>query len=162
MVERANHPVFKLVARFATFLRSLLTGGMATLADVATLAFAVGVLHVSPSKASVPALLVGAAVQFFGNRYFAFRAARAPMANQAALFVATEAVTMVLNAALYQAVASHVHLTLTTAVIARVVTTNLVFLLWSYPVWKRVFKPGIAGSPARAPARAGPGKTLPS
>ena len=153
MVERANSLGLKLLARFATFLRSLITGGMATLADVAALAFAVGVLHVSPARASVPALVVGAAVQFFGNRYFAFRAARAPMANQAVLFVATEAVTMVLNAALYQAVASHLPLTLTTAVIARVITTNLVFLLWSYPVWKRVFKPGIAGAPAPAHAR---------
>jgi putative flippase GtrA len=153
MVESANRLHFRLLTRFATFLRSLVTGGMATLADVGALAFAVGVLHASPSKASVPALLVGAAVQFFGNRYFAFRAARAPMANQALLFVATEAVTMVLNAALYQAVASHLPLTLTTAVIARIVTTNLVFLLWSYPVWKRVFKPGIAGAPALQPAR---------
>lgn len=153
MVERANHPVFKLLARFATFLRSLLTGGMATLADVGALAFAVGVLHISPARASVPALLVGAAVQFFGNRHFAFRAAHAPMANQAFLFVVAEAVTMALNAALYQAVTILVPLTLTTAVIARVITTNLVFLLWSYPVWKRVFKPGIAGSPARIHAR---------
>lgn len=59
---------------------------------------------------------------------------------------------MGLNAAFYQVVASHVPLTLTTAVVARIVTTNLVFLLWSYPVWKRVFgaphKPGIAGTPA--------------
>ena len=148
MVESANHQARALVARFATLLRSLLTGGAATLADVAAMAFAVGVLHASPSAASVPALLVGAAVQFFGNRYFAFRAARAPMANQAFLFVATEAIAMVLNAGLYQAVAGHLPLTLTTALIARMVTTNLVFLLWSYPVWKRVFKPSITGSPA--------------
>ena len=75
------------------------------------------------------------------------------MANQAVLFVATEAVTVLLNAALYQAVASQLPLTLTTAVLARIVTTNLVFLLWSYPVWKRVFKPGIGGALPAAPTR---------
>jgi ABC-type uncharacterized transport system permease subunit len=73
------------------------------------------------------------------------------MANQALLFVATEAVTMLLNAALYQAVAARLPLTLTTAVIARIITTNLVFLLWSYPVWKRVFKPERAPSLATTP-----------
>jgi putative flippase GtrA len=141
MVERETHLFTRLFARFATFLRSLLTGGAATLADLATLAFAVGVLHASPAAASLPALVVGAAVQFVGNRYFAFRAGRAPVARQAVLFVASEAVTMLLNAVVYQAVASHLPLTLTTAVLARIVTTNLVFLLWSYPVWKRVFQP---------------------
>jgi putative flippase GtrA len=150
MVEKSPLPS-PLLTRFATFLRSLLTGGAATLADVGALAFAVGLLHASPAAASVPALLVGAAVQFFGNRYFAFRAARAPLANQALLFVATEAVTMLLNAVLYQAVAARLPLTLITAVIARIITTNLVFLLWSYPVWKRVFKPELA--PSRATAR---------
>ncbi len=128
-----------LLARFTTFARSLLTGGAATLADLAVIAFATGVLHASPKLANVPALLIGAVVQFFGNKHFAFRARGGNLRRQAALFVATEAVALVLNASLYHAVASLIPLVPVTAVIARAITTNLVFLLWSYPVWKRVF-----------------------
>lgn len=127
------------LARFTTFARSALTGGAATLADLAVIAFVTGALHASPQVANVPALLVGAIVQFFGNKHFAFRAGRGDLRRQAALFVATEAVALALNAALYHAVASRVALAPATAVLARAITTNLVFLLWSYPVWKRVF-----------------------
>lgn len=135
-------------ARFATFARSALTGGAATLADLAVIAFATGVLHASPQAANVPALLVGAFVQFFGNKHFAFRARGGDLRRQAALFVATEAVALALNAALYHAVASFVPLVPSTAVLARAFTTHLVFLLWSYPVWKRVFAAPAASMPA--------------
>lgn len=127
------------LARFTTFARSALTGGAATLADLAVIAFATGVLHASPKAANVPALLVGALAQFFGNKHFAFRAGGGDLRRQAALFVATEAVALALNAALYHGVASLVPLAPATAVLARAITTNVVFLLWSYPVWKRVF-----------------------
>ena len=127
------------LARFATFARSALTGGAATLADLAVLALATGALHASPKAANVPALLVGAVVQFFGNKRFAFRARGGDPRRQAALFLATEAVALTLNAALYHAIASLVPLVPATAVLARAITTHLVFLLWSYPVWKRVF-----------------------
>lgn len=129
------------LARFATFLRSALAGGAATLADLAVIAFAVGVLGVSAQAANIPALLVGAGVQFLGNRHFAFRAARkGSLRRQVGLFVATEIVGLVLNAALYAAVAGAYPLALGSAVLARAITTNAVFLLWSYPVWRRVFR----------------------
>ncbi len=131
--------VAPVLARFTTFARSALAGGAATLADLAVIAFATGVLHASPKVANVPALLVGAIVQFFGNKHFAFRAGKGDLRRQAALFVAAEAVALALNAALYHGVASLVSLAPATAVLARAITTNLVFLLWSYPVWKRVF-----------------------
>lgn len=122
-----------------TFLRSLITGGIATITDMTLLAFAVGVLHVSPRAANVPALLAGAIAQFFGNRHFAFRASKGKLGRQAVLFGLTEAVALGLNAILYNAVATFFPLTTLTAVVARALTTNAVFLCWSYPVWKRVF-----------------------
>jgi putative flippase GtrA len=132
--------------RIATFARSALTGGAATLVDLAVVAFVVGALHASPAAANVPALLAGALVQFFGNRHFAFRARTGNVGRQAVLFAASEAVTMALNAALYHAVVTHVALGTVGAVVARAITTNLVFLGWSYPVWKRVFQPAPAAS----------------
>lgn len=128
----------------STFARSALTGGAATLVDLGVIAFAVGVLGVSPAVANVPALLLGAVVQFFGNRCFAFRARSGALGRQAALFVLTEAVTMALNGALYHAVVTHMTLGTGGAVLARAITTNAVFVLWSYPVWRRIFQPAPA------------------
>jgi putative flippase GtrA len=136
---RVMPPAPPLVARFATFARSLVTGGAATIADLAVIAFATAVLHLDPRAANVPALLAGAVVQFFGNRHFAFRASTGKVHRQALLFAGSELVTMALNALLYQAVATRWTLTPASAVLARAITTNLVFLLWSYPVWRRVF-----------------------
>ena len=130
-----------LAARVATFARSALAGGAATLADLAVIALAVGVLRVSPAVANVPALLVGGIVQFFGNRHFAFRAASGSLSRQVTWFVLTELVAFALNAALYHLVVTNVSLGAVGAVVARAITTNAIFLLWSYPVWKRVFQP---------------------
>ncbi len=129
------------LARFATFARSALAGGAATLVDLGVLAFAVGALHASPAAANAPALLAGAIVQFFGNRHYAFRAGGGHLGKQAALFALAEAVTLLFNGALYHAVVSRVALGPAGAVIARAITTNLVFVLWSYPVWRRIFAP---------------------
>jgi putative flippase GtrA len=130
--------------RLATFARSALTGGAATVVDLAVIASAVGLLHVTPAAANAPALLAGAAVQFFGNRHFAFRSARGTrgsLARQAGLFAVTEVVAMLFNFLLYHLVVTRVSLGPGCAVLARAITTNLVFVLWSYPVWARIFRP---------------------
>jgi putative flippase GtrA len=130
--------------RLLTFARSALAGGAATLVDLGVIATAVGLFHVSPRAANVPALLAGAVVQFFGNRCFAFRAQEGSLPRQAALFVLAEAITLGLNGVLYHAVVTHVALGAAGAVIVRALTTNAVFVLWSYPVWKRIFQPAPA------------------
>lgn len=131
----------RVLARLATFARSALTGGAATLVDLGVVAFAVGILRVPAAAANVPALLAGAVVQFVGNRRFAFRAQGGDVRRQAALFALSEAVTLLLNGLLYHLVATHFTLGTASAVVARAVTTNLVFVLWSYPVWSRIFQP---------------------
>jgi len=129
-----------ILARFATFLRSLLTGGAATLVDVALLFILTSTFAFSPRAANVPALLAGALVQFFGNRHFAFRAGAGRVGRQAFLFALTEIVSLALNAIAYDAVARAIPLSPPAAALARAMTTNLVFLLWSYPVWRCVFR----------------------
>ena len=128
-------------ARFGQFLRSAATGGAATVTDLAVIAIATFVLHLDPRVANVPALLAGALVQFLGNRHYAFKSASGSLKRQLVLFAITEAVALTLNAVLYHAVATAFVLTPAAAVLARALTTNLVYLLWSYPVWKRVFRP---------------------
>ncbi len=131
--------------RLSTFLRSLLAGALASLADFSVVGALVGLLHLSPIVANVPALLVGAVAQFFGNRYFVFKAKAGNLKRQALLFVATGAVALAFNAVLYHvAVTSETfnvvaHGTLG-AIVARFITTNIVFVLWSYPIWRWIFR----------------------
>jgi putative flippase GtrA len=127
------------LARLATFARSALTGGAATLADLGVIAFAVGLLHLPAAAANVPALLVGAVVQFLGNRHYAFRARSGDVRRQVVLFALAEGVTLLLNGVLFHLVATNIPLGTGGAVVARAVTTNAVFLCWSYPVWARIF-----------------------
>ena len=136
--------------RLATFARSALTGGAATLVDLGVIGVAVGLLHLAPAAANAPALAAGAVVQFFGNRHFAFRGGSGSLARQVALFAVTEAVTLLLNFFLYHLVVTHVALGAGGAVLVRAITTNAVFVLWSYPVWKRIFQPAPRPAPSVA------------
>ncbi|MGH7298083.1 MAG: GtrA family protein, partial [Polyangiaceae bacterium] len=92
------------------------------------------------------ALVVGGVVNFVGNRHFAFRAGDGHVGKQAAGYTAVELVALALNGLLYDAVlraepqAAHVYW------LVRLVTSHAVFLLWSYPLWRRVF--GTAKQPA--------------
>jgi putative flippase GtrA len=119
--------------------RSLLTGGVATLVDLLVLGVAVGSFGVDPRIANIPALLAGAVVQFAGNRHFAFRAADGPLGKQALLFALTEVVALTLNALGFELVARAVALDASGALLGRVVVSFFVFMLWSHPVWTRVF-----------------------
>ncbi|HHH10555.1 MAG TPA: GtrA family protein [Sorangium sp.] len=128
------------LGRVHTFVRSALTGGAATSADVLTLALCISAFGVDPRVANVPSLLVGATVQFVGNRHFAFRAKQGSLKRQLGGFFLAETVALVLNGALYDLAAAHISLTGSSAVALRLIVSATVFLLWSYPLWRRVFR----------------------
>jgi putative flippase GtrA len=121
--------------------RSLLAGGAATLADLGVLTALVSIAHWSPRDANLPALLVGGVVNFFGNRNFAFRAQEDSRSLQKHVvgYTLVEVVALALNGILYDAFlravpgAAHLYW------LVRLATSNVVFLLWSYPLWRRVF-----------------------
>lgn len=121
-------------------IRSSLAGGAATFVDLAVLFACIHVLGWSARIASVPALLAGGLVAFFGNRHFAFRASDGSLPKQATLFVLTEIVTLILNGILYDFAVRTLHPTTAGAMSIRLVTQNLVFLMWSFPVWRLVFR----------------------
>ena len=127
-------------ARLFELARSLVAGGAATLADLAVLTFSVAVLHLSPQAANVPALVAGGVVNFFGNRHFAFRAHEGSVERHVLGYTLVEIVALALNGALYDLVlraapaSSHVYW------LVRLVTSHIVFLLWSYPLWRKVFR----------------------
>lgn len=122
-------------------LRALLAGGAATLADLAVLAVLVSLVGVAPRVASIPALVVGGVVNFLGNRHFAFRAAKGSLARQAALYTVVELAALAANGILFDVVMRLLPAQLAWAYVpVRLVTSHLVFLAWSYPLWRLVFR----------------------
>jgi putative flippase GtrA len=119
-----------------TLLRSALVGLVATAADVGCLFVLVQGLGWTAVQANVPALTLGVTLQFFGNKILAFRDRSRDYLRQGSLFVLVEAGTFVLNA-----IAFHLLVTLTPVpyALARGIGTLVVYLVFSYPLWKRIF-----------------------
>ena len=130
-------------AKLGTLVRSLLAGGAATLADLITLAVLLA-FGVPARVASLPALLVGGVVNFHGNRSFAFRATSGSLRRQLLLYVVTEAIALALNGILYDVAIRALRPGHVGELAARLVTQNLVFVCFSYPLWRRVVRPARA------------------
>ena len=113
---------------------------MATGADVTTLSLLVGLAHWSPRSANIPALLVGGVANFIGNRIYAFRARRGNVGAQALGYSAVEIVALGLNGLAYDTVLRFLPSVAHFFWLVRLGTTNLVFLLWSYPLSTKVFR----------------------
>ena len=120
-----------------TLLRSAGVGLAATLADLVALMVLVSGLGLPATVANVPALLVGVAVQFFGNKLYAFQDRSRDWAGQGARFAVIEAGALLLNA-----LAFHLLVTLTPLPypVARAGSSALVYMAYSYPLWGRLFR----------------------
>jgi putative flippase GtrA len=118
-------------------LRSALVGLVATAVDVTALFLLVGVAKVPAKLANVPALLLGVAVQFSGNKRFAFRDPSRDYLRQGTLFGLVELGAILLNAVVF-------HLLVTTTPIpyplARALGSAGVYVGFSYPLWRHVFR----------------------
>jgi putative flippase GtrA len=122
-------------------VRALLAGGAATLSDLAVLALLVSAFGLAPRVASLPALLVGGAVNFVGNRHFAFKATRGSVVRQALLYTVVELLALAANGLLFELVMRALPPGLAWAYVpVRLVTSHVVFLAWSYPLWRLVFR----------------------
>lgn len=121
-------------------LRAGAAGIAATLVDIGVLTLLVAVFHVDPRAASIPALLAGGVANFVGNRHFAFRARSGSLARQASLYTLVELIALAMNGVLYDFVLRAFPGTRAAYAVVRLVTSHLVFLGWSYPLWSRVFR----------------------
>ncbi len=126
-------------ARLWELLRAGAAGVLATLVDLGVLALLVSVRHWDARHASILALLAGGVANFFGNRNFAFRARHGSLARQALGYAVVELVALALNGILYDAVLRTVPASAQAYWAVRLATSHLVFLAWSYPLWRRVF-----------------------
>ena len=129
----------RALPRLLELLRAGAAGIAATLTDLGVLALLVSVFHWDPRAASIPALLAGGVANFIGNRHFAFRAAKGSLAKQAVGYTIVEVVALALNGLLYDVVLRSAPVTAHAYWAVRLVTSHLVFLCWSYPLWRRVF-----------------------
>jgi putative flippase GtrA len=136
IVETPVEPA-TLAGRILRFAKSLLVGGVATLADFAALTALIELAHLHETVANVPALCVGALVQFIGCRHLVFQAARGHLGKQLLGFAVVELATLALNG-----VAFHLLVTQAGAPywLARPLGTFAVFVGFSYPLWKWVFR----------------------
>jgi putative flippase GtrA len=130
LASPAGVPAPKVLAK------SAVVGGVATLADLLALVVLVQVAGLPATVANVPALIAGLLVQFFGNKLFAFEDRSRDYARQGALFAAVEVGALLLNA-----LAFHLLVTVTPLPYpaARAVGSALVYFVYSYPLWGRIF-----------------------
>jgi putative flippase GtrA len=114
-------------------------GGAATAVDLVSLILLVELLRLDPRWANVPALTLGLAVQFVGNKFFAFQDRRPDYLRQGSLFLLVEAGAFALNALIFHLL---VTLAATPYLLARLAGAALVYVGFSYPLWRLIFKPG--------------------
>ena len=125
------------MTRALRFGRSLVVGAGATLADLTTLTTLVAIFHVSPETANVPSLLVGLTVQFIGARQWVFKAGEGSFKRHLTLFGVVETGALILNAVIFWAAVRYTPIPYWAA---RPVGTFLVYVGFSYPLWKRIFR----------------------
>ena len=119
-----------------SFVRAIALGLVATGADLAVLALLVEGAHLAPSTANVPALLAGLVVQFLGCRAFVFPETARSLGEQARGFLVAEAGTLALNGISFHVLVSATQIPYAAA---RTLGQLAVFVLISYPAWRRVF-----------------------
>lgn len=123
--------------KLSTFSRSAIVGVTATLADLISLFLMVDIFSIPTQWANVPALFIGIMIQFLGNKFYAFENREQAWVEQSILFFIVEAGALALNAGLFH-FAAVVHNV--PYLLARLGIGLLVYICFSYPLWKRVFK----------------------
>lgn len=127
-----------------TFVRSLGVGALATGTDLLALLLLVEVLGLRAPHANVPALAVGVVIQYFGNKYLAFGDRSRDHLRQGLAFLGVEAGTLALNALAFHVLVVHGAVPYG---LARVLGSALVYVSFSYPLWRRVFAPRATAGP---------------
>jgi putative flippase GtrA len=117
-----------------------MAGLVATAVDVALLAALVELAGTSARFANVPALVVSGVVMFFGQKYFAFQGSGAPRTRELLEFALVQAGGLLVTGFLYDLALRLVPLLSDHYVVARLVTTNIVWLGYSFPLWHLVFR----------------------
>ena len=122
------------------FLRNCLTGGVATVVYFLVYLPLYHLAELPQSIADNSGLVLGAMVQFLGARYFVFRARGGALHKQIAGFVLVEFLTLLANMALLFAARHLLPAGIGQSDLLVLVTSFLVFAVFSYPAWHLVFR----------------------
>ena len=131
-------------------VRSTLATSAATLTDLGTLFLLVTLLGVDPRVASVPSLVLAGIVNFVANRRYAFRAEGGNLGRQAVLFALVQLVSISLGAALFELGLRALDHRTAWYWALRLVVSAVVYLVWSFPMFRRVFAPSSITSASRS------------
>ncbi len=126
-----------MVQKILLVARSGAVGALATLVDLAALAVLIELAGLPTRVASLPALALGIGVQFVGNKLFAFNDRSPRWLEQGGRFLAVEALAFVLNLALFDLA---IRLTPLPYLLARMLTTAVVYFAVCLPLWSRIFR----------------------
>ena len=137
-------------SRIWRFVRNCLTGGIATGVYFAVYFPLYRGAGLQQSVADNAGLVVGAAVQFLGARYFVFRARQGKIHRQLAGFMLAELATLLMNVLLLWLARKLLPAKIGQSDLLVLATSFLVFAGFSYPIWHLVF---------RAPAEPAPAQT---
>lgn len=118
-------------------VKSCLVGLVATAGDLGLLNLLVRVCGLSPQAANIPSLMVGSTIQFLGNRTFVFQATGHDLGKHALRFFSVEATAFCLNALFYHLMVTFTSIPFT---YARMLSSFILFLGFSFPLWTRVFR----------------------
>jgi putative flippase GtrA len=132
-VSNTRETLYQRALRFA---RALVVGSGATLCDFSVFTLCVRAAGIAPTSARIPALIVGASFQFFGNRSFTFRAQAGSLSRQAKWFIVFEAITLLLNWSVFKLLLGT--LERLPAEIVSFMGTFVVFVTFAYPMRKLV------------------------
>jgi putative flippase GtrA len=121
-------------------IRSAIAGGLATVVDLAVLMGLVSLAQWTARSASVPALVAGAVAAFVAQKYYAFQAVGGPVVRQATQFALVQVGSAVLTGVFYDLVLGLAPAFASAYVIVRLVTSNIVWLGFSFPLWHFVFR----------------------
>jgi putative flippase GtrA len=127
-------------SRIWRFLRNCLTGGLATGVYFAVYLPLYRGVGLPQTVADNVGLVVGAAVQFLGARYFVFRARQGKIHSQLAGFVLAELATLLMNVALLWVARRLLPPEIGQSDWLVLATSFVVFAGFSYPIWHLVFR----------------------
>jgi len=139
MPDKASLP-----GKLLTLVKSAAVGGLATFVDLGALSLLVYVTGLSPRIASPIALALGVALQFVGNKVFAWQDRRRDWGRQAALFLSVEALGFVANLALFDLALRASPLPM---LVTRMLCQSAVYFAICLPGWSLIFKAGATSEP---------------
>lgn len=123
--------------RVRQFLRSSAVGIVATIGDMAVLELCMRVIGLGRVTSKIFSLAVGTSIQFFGSRYFAFRAQEGRIERQVRLFVVVEFCAYWITVLVFKGFVDVLHVP---AEVANLLSGSVAYFGFSYPLWRWVFR----------------------